>query len=96
MNKEKIISTIEAQEDFLKKKYHVKSIGLFGSVVRGEETSESDVDILVEFESPVGFFEFIRLENYLSEMLGKKVDLISKKAVKSAVKNEIFKEIVYV
>lgn len=96
MKKEEIINTIETQFDFLQEKYRVKKIGLFGSVARGEDNNQSDIDILVEFDSPVGFFEFIRLENYLSDLLGKKVDLISKKAVKPAVRDEIFKEVVYV
>ena len=81
---------------FLKKEYGVKTIGVFGSVVQGKDTIESDVDILVEFETPVGFFEFIKLEDFLSGMLEKKVDLISKKAVKPAVRKEIFSEVVYV
>jgi hypothetical protein len=64
--------------------------------VRGEQKRGSDIDVLVEFEIPVGFFEFIRLENFLSHALGKKVDLVSKKAIKPAVKNEIIKEVQYV
>lgn len=80
----------------LKEKYHVKKIGIFGSFVRGDQNKRSDVDILVEFKSPIGFFEFIRLENFLSHILHRKVDLVSKKAVKPAVKKEIFKEVQYV
>ena len=96
MSKKEIINEIESKAGFLKEKYQVKNIGLFGSAARGEETLESDVDILVEFESPVGFFEFIRLENYLSELIGKRVDLVSKKSIKPAVREEIFKEVIYV
>ncbi len=50
----------------LKDKFKVKTIGVFGSYVRGEQNRSSDVDILVEFEEPVGLFEFMKLENYLS------------------------------
>jgi uncharacterized protein len=96
MSKEKIINIIKSQTGLLRKKYHVKNIGVFGSVVRGEETEQSDIDVLVEFESPIGFFEFIRMENELSKMLGKKVDLITKKAIKPAIKEDIFKEVIYV
>lgn len=95
-NKEKIIKKISSESAFIRKKYHVKSIGVFGSVARGEDTTNSDVDILVEFEKPIGFFDFMRLENYLSEVLKKKVDLVTKRAVKPAVKKEILKETVYV
>jgi predicted nucleotidyltransferase len=49
----------------LREKFKVKTIGVFGSYVRGEQKCSSDVDVLVEFEEPVGLFEFIKLENYL-------------------------------
>jgi len=91
-----MLEKIQAQLPFLKSKYHVKKIGIFGSFVRGEEKKGSDVDVLVEFETPVGFFDFIRLENYLSATLNKKVDLVSKKAIKPAAKKEIIKEVQYV
>ena len=51
----------------LTEKFRVKTIGVFGSYVRGEQKKSSDVDILVEFEEPVGLFEFMKLENYLSD-----------------------------
>ncbi len=81
---------------FIKVKYHIKQLGVFGSVVRDEQTEKSDVDILVEFDSPVGFFDFVRLENFLSEKLNKKVDLVSKKSLKPAIKEEILSETIYV
>lgn len=96
MLQEQICEKIFEQLPFLKSKYHVKRIGIFGSFVRGEQRIGSDVDLLVEFKTPVGFFEFIRLENFLSRALHKKVDLISKKALKTAIKKEIFKEVRYV
>lgn len=91
-----LIKKIHNQLPLLKTKYHVKKIGIFGSFVRGEQKKGSDVDILVEFETPVGFFDFIRLENFLSRALRKKVDLVSKKAIKPAVKKEVNKEVQYV
>jgi len=96
MDKEEIKEKIKTQLPFLRDRYHVKKLGLFGSVVRKEQTKESDIDILVEFESPVGFFDFIRLENFLSNNLNKKVDLVTKKALKPAIKDNILKEIIYV
>jgi predicted nucleotidyltransferase len=80
----------------LKRKFKVKSIGVFGSYVRGEQKRGSDVDVLVEFEEPVGLFEFMRLENFLSDLLGVKVDLVSKKALKPHIGERIKKEVVYV
>lgn len=96
MEREEIIKIISSQLLSLRDKYKVKRLGLFGSAARGEVGEESDIDILVEFESPVGFFDFIRLENSLSKLLGRKVDLISRKAIKPAIKEEILKEVIYV
>ncbi len=96
MNNEKIHEKIQEQLPLLKAKYHVKRIGIFGSFARGEQSRGSDVDLLVEFNSPVSFFEFIRLENLLSRSLGKKVDLVSKRGIKPAVKKGILKEVQYV
>ncbi len=95
MGKQEIQDILHEQLPFLMEAYHVKRLGIFGSVVRGEETKESDVDILVEFKDSISFFAFIRLENYLSDLLQQKVDLISSKALKPAIKNDVLKEIIY-
>jgi predicted nucleotidyltransferase len=80
----------------LETRYSVKTIGLFGSVLRGEQVSESDIDILVEFNRPIGFFKFLELEELLSERLGGKVDLVSKKALKPEIGRLILGEVVLV
>ena len=80
----------------LKKKFKVKTIGVFGSYVRGEQKRQSDVDILVEFEEPIGLFEFMDLEFYLADLLGVKVDLVSKKALKPHIGEQILKEVIAV
>lgn len=82
--------------DFLRGTYNVKDIGIFGSYARGESTDASDVDMLVEFSEPVGFFKFIELEEFLSKVIGKKVDLVTKKALKPAIKEDILQEVAYV
>lgn len=96
MEKDIIRNKINKKLPFIKDKYKVKNIGIFGSYVRNEQKKGSDLDLLVDFTSPIGFFEFIRLENFLSKTLGKKVDLVSKNAVKPAVKKNILKETQYV
>lgn len=80
----------------LRSRYDVESLGVFGSVSRGEEKKGSDVDILVEFSVTPGFFKFIELEDFLSKLLGRKVDLVTKKALKPRIKNEILQEVSYV
>ena len=76
-------------------KYHVSSIGLFGSIVRDDFTSKSDIDIIVDFSQPIGV-EFIDLANYIELKLKKQIDLVSKKGIKQSYMKQIEKEIVYV
>jgi len=80
----------------LKERYSVRSLGLFGSHVRGEQQSGSDVDILVEFEESPSLLEFIALERHLSDLIGKKVDLVMKSALKPGIGEHILEEVVRV
>ena len=81
--------------DFLRKDYGVKRIGVFGSVARGKQRKNSDIDILIEFSQPIGLFRFIELEDFLSKKLKRKVDLVSRKALKPVIKSQILKEVIY-
>jgi predicted nucleotidyltransferase len=92
---EKIKQIIRDKKPLLKKQYKVKEIGIFGSIVRGEEEEKSDVDILVEFTEPIGLFKFLELEEYLSHLIGKKVDLVSKKALKPRIGKRILSEVAF-
>ena len=94
-SKEEILKVLKKELPSLKEKFKVKSIGIFGSYVRGEQTKTSDIDMLVEFDAPVGFFKFIELEDYLSEKLGLKVDLVTPDALKPLIKPQIMQEAVY-
>ncbi len=90
----KDIQYILAQhKSFLRKQYFVKSIGVFGSYVRGEQNANSDIDILVEFDGPVGL-SFLDLEEYLSKILNTKVDLVSRNALKPRIGQYILKELI--
>jgi uncharacterized protein len=77
----------------LKEEYHVSYIGLFGSYVRGENTPESDLDVLVEFSRTPTISRFVHLENHLSDYLGVKVDLVMKNALKPNIGKCILKEV---
>jgi hypothetical protein len=81
------------KKNFVKHTYKVASLGVFGSVARNENHLDSDVDILVEFSSPVSFFTFLELEDYLAKLLGKKVDLVSKNALKTHISKQILSEV---
>jgi len=86
---------IAQHQKTLEQEYKVKSIALFGSYVRDEQTQSSDVDILVEFSEPVGFL-FIHLADYLEEILGVKVDLLTPDAIKPNRRKYILDELEYV
>jgi uncharacterized protein len=78
------------------RKYRVSKIGIFGSHVRGEQKKRSDIDILVTFSGIPDVFKYMELEDYLRKLLGKKVDLVRKDAIRPELKKRIFKETVYV
>ena len=81
----------------LKQKYKIKEIGLFGSYIRNEQYLTSDLDILIEFEedAKISLLEFVGIENYLSDLLGVKVDLVEKSALKPRIGKQILKEVSY-
>ncbi len=76
------------------KQYGVDYAGVFGSTARGEDTPKSDIDMMVSIKKPLGIYEFIALQYKLEDVLGKKVDLVSKKAVNKHVKPYIEKDMV--
>ena len=90
-----ILSTLKAHKEELARKYQLKSLGIFGSFSREDYKEFSDVDILVEFDQPVGI-EFIDLAIELEKILEKKVDLVSRNGVKSRYIKEIEKDLIYV
>ncbi len=95
IDKENIINSIRDKKLEFVSKYHLKSIGIFGSFTRDDFKEDSDIDILVEFDQPIGI-EFIDLANELEELLKIKVDLVSKNGVKPKYLKEIQKDLVYV
>ena len=95
-NLERIISILKEHKAELKEKYWVKEIGIFGSYVSGEYKEKSDLDILVEFEedAKIGLLKFVNLENYLSDLIGVKVDLVEKSALKPRIGKNILREVI--
>ena len=91
-----IEARLKENKDLLRERFKVKEIGIFGSFVRGEQKETSDLDILVDFEGRVGLFEIVRLERFLSETLGEKVDLVMKNSLKPRIGKRILREVVYV
>ncbi len=92
---EEIKRIIKNHKRELREKFKVKRIAIFGSYARGEETPESDIDILVEFNEPVGLL-FFHLEEYLTKILGVRVDLVTKDGIKKNRLKYIEKDLLYV
>ena len=95
---DQIKEILRNHKEALKQNYQVKDIGIFGSYVRGEQKKKSDVDILVEFEvsSKLSLLDFIGLENYLTDILGVKVDLVEKGTLKPRIGKHVLEEVVTV
>jgi len=85
---------LAAYKPILVERYGVKEIGIFGSYIRGEQKGNSDVDVLVDFTESISLLNFIHLENELSDLLGVKVDLVMKTALKPRIGRQILEEVV--
>ncbi len=91
-----IKKTLKKHKAEVVRDYKVKEIGIFGSVVRGEQKKRSDIDILVEYSELPDLLKLIELENKLQKLLKKKVDLIEKSGIRSELRDKILKEVVYI
>ncbi len=90
-----MVQILQQHKEALFRKYPLKSMALFGSYSRGEETSESDVDLLVELNGPIGI-RFLDLNYEIENLLHKKVDLVSKRGVKPLYLASIEPDLIYV
>jgi len=79
----------------LSKEFSVKKVGLFGSFTNDSFTDESDIDLLVEFEKPIGW-RFFTLEMYLEKIFRRKIDLVTKAALKEQIKEKILQQVSYI
>lgn len=89
-----LMQMLRQQLPLLAERYKVESLGVFGSYLRHEQRPDSDLDLLVTFQEPPSLLRFIELENYLSEILGVKVDLVMKDALKPRIGERILNEVV--
>jgi len=95
---EEIKNILQTHKPFLAQNYGIKEIGMFGSYVRNEQRPDSDLDILIELESPsrIGLMGLANLENYLSELFDMKIDISIKKNLKRRIGEKILNEVVSV
>ena len=92
---EEIEQWLVQHKSVLQERYKIRELGIFGSYVRQEQTETSDVDLLVEFSETPSLLKFVNLENYLSDNLGVKVDLVHKGGLKPRIGERILAEVVY-
>lgn len=92
MSQQIIISTLEKKLPYFKKEFHVKRIGLFGSYAQNKQVDNSDIDLIVEFDKPIGL-KYFDLLAYLESLLGKKVDVITSEGLRSIRIKQVAKSI---
>ncbi len=95
MTKDEILIKLRELKPILQRDYAVKEIGLFGSFADDSYDDNSDIDLIVELEKPIGW-KFFTLEIYLEKVFKRKVDLVTKSAIKDQIRDSVFRKINYV
>ncbi|MHC4434943.1 MAG: nucleotidyltransferase family protein [Planctomycetota bacterium] len=96
MNKQAVLTKLSEHAAEIRKCFSVKAISIFGSIVRDEAGDDSDIDVLVTFEHKATFDGFMDLKFYLEELLGRRVDLVTEKALRPQVRRAIQEELIHV
>lgn len=87
---------LAALKPVLAEKYHINRVGIFGSYVRGEQQTASDLDVLIDYDDAPSLLTLIELEDYLSDMMGIRVDLVTMNGIKRQLKDQILNEVEYI
>jgi uncharacterized protein len=95
LTKNEIVNKLSDLKPILHREYSVRQIGLFGSLSDDTYTEDSDIDILVAFERPIGW-KYFSLEIYLENIFGRKIDLVTKNALKEQLKDRILNQVKYI
>lgn len=96
MQREQALDLLSGHMEEIRRKFGVESIALFGSVARGQAGPESDLDILVSYSRAPGLFGFLDLKEYLENLFGRPVDLVTVKALKIQLRDQILREAIRV
>jgi predicted nucleotidyltransferase len=92
--RDEILGVLRAESAGLRRLWPIRSLAVFGSVARGEDGPGSDLDILVEFDEPVSLSDFLALEDRLSALTGRRVELVSRTALKPFIGRRVLREAV--
>jgi hypothetical protein len=96
MDKTEVIRRIQEHDAEIKQRFNARSLSIFGSAARDELRSDSDIDVLVEFDAPHTFDRFFGLKSYLEDLLGHSVDLVTQPMLKPRLERSISSELVHV
>jgi predicted nucleotidyltransferase len=94
--KSEVLKILETDFPFLRENFHVDKIGLFGSYARQEQSEKSDLDLLINFETTPDFLQLVELEEYLSDLLDIKVEILTSGGIKDRVRPNIMKDMEFV
>ena len=96
MQRNQVITTIQSHKEELAGRFGVRSLALFGSIARDDASADSDIDVLVEFSRPTGYFGLVELELFLADLLHAPVDLGTLHSLKPRIRSRVEKDIVHV
>jgi len=96
MNRDEVLNVLRAHKTTLVQRFGVVDLALFGSIVRDQATDDSDVDILVWFDSPATSKRYFGVQFYIEDLLGRPVDLVTDKALRAEMRPYIEREMVNV
>ena len=91
-----ILTIIRSLKDQVRQNYKAEIKGIFGSYVHGDQTSQSDIDVLVEFDHGADLFDFVGLSQFLEERLSCKVDIVPLNSLREEIKASVLREVVYI
>jgi uncharacterized protein len=90
--KNEILACLRSLKTTLAMRYHIKGIALFGSTARGKSLRKSDIDILADFDEKASLFHLSGAANFLEEQLGRKVDIVPRRALRKELRKRVFNE----
>lgn len=90
-----VLQVLTQQKPLLLETYRLTRLGIFGSYARGEQTDESDIDVLVDYEKAPTLWRLIELRDYLSELFAIKVDVVTRNGLKARIRERVLAEVIY-
>ena len=91
-----LLDQLRGMRNELRERYHIRRIGIFGSYSRKHQTEQSDLDLVVEFDQPIGMMAFVHLKNMISDRLNIKVDLVTPDGLHPLIRDQVMHEVKYV